>query len=210
MPWRELTEATAAWDLVRTLPVRSGMFLQTPAWAQFQQAQGLTTRCLGWYVNGELKGMAQLVRHDLPFGVCYWLAPKGPSFAASIPVAACQAAQSELVTHLSSERPLFLRLEPAHEPQAGVRTFDENPRATSIVDLSVPLEQIFARMHEKTRYNIRLAERKGLRFHWAGVEALGSFWKLLQATAAREHFHTRRPLYHRRFELAQAAAKSLG
>ncbi|HLD86389.1 MAG TPA: peptidoglycan bridge formation glycyltransferase FemA/FemB family protein [Patescibacteria group bacterium] len=194
MPWREVSDEKAQWEFVRSLSARPGLFLQTPAWAKFQRALGQKTVLLGWFENEDLTGIASFVWRSLPLGWGYWLCSKGPLFSSQ---ASQTKALVELYKFLRATKVLFLRLEPDQAPLQGRRTIDDDPKATTVVDLSASAEQLFARMHEKTRYNIRLAERKGLTFHWGGVNEFGRFWSLLKATARRENFHTHTPDHYR-------------
>ncbi|HLC01979.1 MAG TPA: peptidoglycan bridge formation glycyltransferase FemA/FemB family protein [Anaerolineales bacterium] len=60
------------------------------------------------------------------------------------------------------------------------------PRRTLIVNLEGDENQILGRMHQKTRYNIRLASRKGVLVRsW---DDLRGFGRLMRETAARDRF----------------------
>ena len=58
-----------------------------------------------------------------------------------------------------------------------------------VVDLDGGEEHLLARMKPKTRYNIRLAERKGVRVEIAPVAKLPDFYRLYCQTAERNGFH---------------------
>ena len=74
------------------------------------------------------------------------------------------------------------------------------PRRSLVVDLSRDEDAVLARMHQKTRYNIRLAERKQVRVRpWDDLPAFG---RMMQTTAARDQFGVHSPAYYARaFEL---------
>lgn len=57
-----------------------------------------------------------------------------------------------------------------------------------VVDLSRPEEKILQAMKPKTRYNIRLAKKRGVRVFTASVEMLPTFYDLYRKTAARNGF----------------------
>lgn len=63
------------------------------------------------------------------------------------------------------------------------------PANTIFVDLNASEEQILARMKPKTRYNIRLAQRKGIEVKSVGVEQLDIWYELYSETACRNHLH---------------------
>jgi len=63
------------------------------------------------------------------------------------------------------------------------------PRYVFRMDISPSLEDLFANMHSKTRYNIRLAQRKGVRINEACTkEDLKPFYEILTVTAERDNF----------------------
>lgn len=59
------------------------------------------------------------------------------------------------------------------------------PPDTVLVDVSSGRDRILAQMKPKTRYNIRLAERKGVRVRSAGIGQLGTWYDLYRETAQR-------------------------
>lgn len=72
------------------------------------------------------------------------------------------------------------------------------PKQTLIVDLTQSEDKILAAMHEKTRYNVRLADRKGVRCHVSGLSNhdVDAFWELLRETAKRDGFKTHPRWYY--------------
>lgn len=190
MLWRELNDIKQHWSFIQEQSQQWGAFLQTPAWAQFLQRQGNTTKALGCYEQDKLVGIAQLTRINLPGNLSYWFAPKGPIFTVSKKIDNKKRYIEELIEFLQEKKLVFVRLESTEKVGGAQHTKDVNPRATTIVDLVGNYEKVLAAMHEKTRYNIRLAERKGLSFRWGNAEDFKNFWDLLQATAVREKFRT--------------------
>lgn len=80
---------------------------------------------------------------------------------------------------------------------------DIQPPDTVILGLEADEEALLAGMKPKWRYNIRLAEKRGVAVEEAGSAALGDFYRLYETTAARDRIalHPRR-YYQRLFELA--------
>jgi len=70
-----------------------------------------------------------------------------------------------------------------------IKTIDVQPSKTLILDLSLPEEELLKQMHQKTRYNIRLAEKKGIKIVEAGMERFEEFWQLLVSTGDRDEFN---------------------
>lgn len=62
------------------------------------------------------------------------------------------------------------------------------PRSTIILDITLPEEEILAGMKHKTRYNIKLASRKGVKVRMGSAEDLKVFYKLLEVTSKRDRF----------------------
>lgn len=56
-------------------------------------------------------------------------------------------------------------------------------------------DELLASFHQKTRYNIRLAERKGVRVEICGKEMVPEFGRLMLTTGVRDGFVTRPPQY---------------
>jgi lipid II:glycine glycyltransferase (peptidoglycan interpeptide bridge formation enzyme) len=73
---------------------------------------------------------------------------------------------------------------------------DVQPPDTVIVALGDD-ESMLARMHKKTRYNIRLAEKKGVVVERAGVEALSLWYALYRQTADRDKIAIHSEQYYR-------------
>ncbi|MFW6081110.1 MAG: lipid II:glycine glycyltransferase FemX [Desulfosalsimonas sp.] len=59
------------------------------------------------------------------------------------------------------------------------------PPDTVMVDVRPDRDRILARMKPKTRYNIRLSAKKGVRVYDAGIEGLPAWYELYRQTAAR-------------------------
>lgn len=102
-------------------------------------------------------------------------------------------------------RAIFLKLEPDlwsdQKSETGnlkLRTSTHNiqPPRTVIVDIKDSEEQILARMKQKTRYNIRLAEKKGVKVRpW---DDLPAFHAMMLATGERDGFSVHSQEYYRR------------
>jgi peptidoglycan pentaglycine glycine transferase (the first glycine) len=71
------------------------------------------------------------------------------------------------------------------------------PPRTIVVDLQAPEEEILARMKQKTRYNIRLAEKRGVTVRLGTAADLPLFIRLLRITGARDDFSVHASDYYR-------------
>jgi lipid II:glycine glycyltransferase (peptidoglycan interpeptide bridge formation enzyme) len=65
------------------------------------------------------------------------------------------------------------------------------------INLSLSLEELLARMKQKTRYNIRLAERKGINVRVGTLDDLPMLFKMYAETSLRDGFVIRDEGYYR-------------
>jgi lipid II:glycine glycyltransferase (peptidoglycan interpeptide bridge formation enzyme) len=68
---------------------------------------------------------------------------------------------------------------------------------TVLIDLKFPEEEILARMKQKTRYNIRLAEKKGVTLRIGTQEDFGMLYKMYAETSIRDGFVIRDEGYYK-------------
>lgn len=69
-------------------------------------------------------------------------------------------------------------------------------RNTVMVDLSASEEDILMRMKQKTRYNVRLAEKKGVTVRVGSVDDLSMLYKMYAETSVRDGFVIRDEEYY--------------
>ena len=69
-------------------------------------------------------------------------------------------------------------------------------RNTVMIDLSLPEDEMLARMKQKTRYNIRLAGRKGVTIRTGGSDDLPMLYKMYAETSVRDGFVVRDEDYY--------------
>ncbi len=72
------------------------------------------------------------------------------------------------------------------------------PRFVSRLDITGDLEEVMNRFHPKTRYNIRLAERKGVTVRIGEGSDLPRFQEIMEETGLRDKFVVRNPAYFRK------------
>ncbi|MEK7600479.1 MAG: peptidoglycan bridge formation glycyltransferase FemA/FemB family protein [Patescibacteria group bacterium] len=168
-------------------------FLTTPEWLTFQQKLG---RSAWRYDAGGV--VANIVRHDIPFGKNYLYIPHGPILDTEAAPGgydrAIRACIDEVVSIAKREQSIFIKCEPLHDTvkqmliRAGFThsTKALQPTRSLLLDLSQSEEELLSGMHHKTRYNIRLGERKGLRLEQSMDGT--AFWRLMQQTAKHDGF----------------------
>ncbi len=69
------------------------------------------------------------------------------------------------------------------------------PRFVSRLDITGDLDDLINRFHSKTRYNIRLAERKGVTVRIGEKSDLRCFQEIMEETGLRDKFVVRNPAY---------------
>jgi peptidoglycan pentaglycine glycine transferase (the first glycine) len=181
-------------------------FLQAWQWGEFQEkAEGKIVR---WGVeeNGELIATATLIKKSLPLGMNYFYCPRGPIIGGKM-----EDRRGEINNFIfleinkiaQKENVIFLRFEPRQNPIQNTKyqirkTIDIQVGKTIILDLSLPEEELLKKMHQKTRYNIRLAEKKGVKIREAGIEEFDKFWTLMSATVNRDGFRLHAKEYYQK------------
>lgn len=76
---------------------------------------------------------------------------------------------------------------------------DIQPRHTVILRIDRPDDDILASMKHKTRYNIRLSGRKGVKVRESGAENLSEWYDLYRETAVRDRIALHSPEYYSSF-----------
>ncbi len=170
-----------------------GVFLQSWEWGEFQEKIGAKVWRLGIEDNNELVAAATIIKKKLPFGRSYFYSPQGPISHNTYHVTHnIEFLFSEIERIAKGEGVIFFRFEPPaiiHNSLFVIqKTIDVQPNKTLILDLSKSEEELLKAMHEKTRYNIRLAEKKGVKVIEAGVNKFKDFWNLLDQTSGRDKF----------------------
>jgi peptidoglycan pentaglycine glycine transferase (the first glycine) len=198
------------WDDFVTRHPR-GHLLQTSDWGALKGQFGWEAQLVTWHKGDALAAGAQVLYRWLPGGRFFSVAyvPRGPVVDWDDP-AAVRAILSQLTAEARKHRAIFVRIEPglAEEERTmpdrllgemGFHTVRRTiqPRRTVLVDISGGEDGILGRMKQKTRYNIRLAGRKGVVVRLGGRDDLPAFTQLVQVTGGRQDFGVHSPAYFR-------------
>jgi len=81
-------------------------------------------------------------------------------------------------------------------------------RNTVLIDLSPPEDELLARMKQKTRYNVRLAGRKGVTVRSGNFDDLSMLYQMYAETSVRDGFVIRGEDYYRTVWQAFMASES--
>jgi len=172
----------------------NGSFLQSWSWGEFQESLGRQI----WPIEMEgLRGL--IIKHDLPLGKSYLYCPRGP--IGEISKDKFQRFLVEVKKIAQQEKSIFFKIEPDNrdcplDTVLEARTVSKGqslsiqPAKTLVLDISKTEEELLSQLHQKTRYNIRLAQRKGVIIEQASDnKATDTFLDLLKQTAKRDKFH---------------------
>lgn len=182
--------------------------LQSWEWGEFRKKTGVKVERIGFFQSGQLKRALEVSFHSIPLinqaaGYC----PKG-----FMPDEEQLAALRQLA---QAQNALFIKLEPniaqpvdTPSAHASIAEFLEKEGAvpgkplftkyTFILDLAKDEETLFANLESKTRYNIRLAYKKGVRiFENTSEEGMEQYLELLSKTTERQAFYAHSPEYFR-------------
>lgn len=192
--------------------------LQTWEWGQIKSQFGWNPLYVAWYKSNSciaasliLKKTKQIIKNGP--GVSIFYAPRGPLLDWTDLELATQMI-NELEKILNQEKGLFLKIDPELPIGYGIpNTADELEikngqkmrgllqakgwqfskdqiqfRNTVWIDLTLPENSLLSGMKQKTRYNIRLAERRGVIIRKIGPNDLKNMYKMYTETSLRDGF----------------------
>ncbi len=191
-----------------------GHLLQTTPWGEFKA-------CFGWkwelvtlgtgepeaQPKAQPKAGALVLFRRLPLGLgTLAYVPRGPVLSWDGELFPQMLAEVERVARARRARALWLEPEAFDTPElraqlreAGLHPVAETvqPPRTIHVDLTPGEDEILARMKSKTRYNIRLARRKGVVVREGTVDDAGLYYALMEETGERNEFGIHAAHYYR-------------
>ncbi len=184
-------------------------FTQSWAWGEFRKQAGCKVlRFALKDETGKWRVAAQMEYRRRKMGLGYWFAARGPVVAFDVG-AEERRELFETFVHTLEERgrlakALFWRWEPPLAIRTGERPLpprfepvpENNPASTLVLDLNQSEEALLAGMHQKTRYNIKVAERHGVQTRVTSHPSdLDRFMRLMDETAERDKF-VQHPPHH--------------
>jgi peptidoglycan pentaglycine glycine transferase (the first glycine) len=192
----------------------TGDFAQLWEWGELKSKTSWLPLRFGLARDGRLVAGMQVLKRSLPGGKSLFYAPRGPLF---------ESGQLGLLPELIDEvraqarrhGALALKVDPAivgpDEAATGALTalgFQSSPRSDSEfggvqpryvmkVDISATEDELLASFHPKWRYNLRLAEKKGVSVtDQCSREDIPAFYEVLQETCRRDGFGVRAISYY--------------
>jgi len=179
--------------------------LQSWEWGEFRKKTGVEVSRLIAEDNKKVKDVFQITWHKIPhtnwtIGYC----PKS-----NIPTVADLKEIRELALR---RKAVFVKFEPnivaseinVEKIESLGSTFDFRSgkplftKYTFVLDISKDEKQILESMNQKTRYNIRLAEKKGVKIYEDNsMNGFEKYWKLTEETTKRQKFYSHTKSYHK-------------
>lgn len=183
--------------------------LQSWEWGEFRKSTGLSIERVGVYNKSKLIKAIQITFHPVPIinkNVGYF--PKG-----FMP----DAAQLETLKNLAKKNnAIFIKMEPNIASKIGAPSAHKNiskflldnesvpgkplfTKYTFQLDLTKSEDILFKNLASKTRYNVNLAYKKGVRiFENSTAEGMEQYIEILKETTKRQGFYAHSPKYFRK------------
>lgn len=181
------------------LSQKQPQFLQSWEWGEFNKSIGYTVKRVGVEDSGELIFAFTLIKKSLPLGKSYFY---GPKIAVKIKEEKLKFIFKEIKKTAQKESAIFFRFEPLQVVNSNfynlTKTIDVQPANTLILDLEKTGDELLKDMHQKTRYNIRLAQKKGVKIIEAGIDRFEDFWQLMEQTKERDAFRLHEKEYYQK------------
>ncbi len=216
----------AQWnDLISNLP--KPHLLQTWEWAQVKAKYGWEPMPFIWNDGERTVASAMILKRRIPIGgmaarMSILYIPKGPLLDWSIEPLR-ERVLDDLQTFAKRHGAIFLKIDPdvvlgTGIPEGGEDVINNDGqtvmselkrkgwrfstnqiqfRNTVQIDLSVSEDEMLARMKQKTRYNIRLAGRKGVTVRVGSSDDLSALYQMYAETSVRDGFIIRDEDYYR-------------
>ncbi|NCN59354.1 peptidoglycan bridge formation glycyltransferase FemA/FemB family protein [Candidatus Microgenomates bacterium] len=190
----EITESKEVYNKLATHP------LQSWEWGEFKKSQGHKVLRLGLYEGKNLKEVFQFSFHPPLLSLTIGYLPKS--------ILPNKEVLEKIREICKENRAIFIKIEPNTELSSGkVSEFQRlgltkgKPlftKYTSVIDLTKPEEEIFKNLKSKTRYNIRLAQKNGVKVQEDNSnKAFVKYLNLVLETTKRQGFYAHDKKYHR-------------
>lgn len=179
-------------------------FLQSWQWGEFHKNLGKKVWRFG-VISGdsnqdEILASAQIIKYSLPIGQNYLYCPRGPILNKLDEEIFFKKAKEMAI----QEKSIFFKFEPFEiKRREGlkikkVKSFQ--PGNEWMLDLSKAEEILLAEMHQKTRYNLKIAEKKGVKIIRTAYDDnyFKKFWEVISNTYSRKNLKTHTMDYYKK------------
>ncbi len=197
-----------------------GHVLQGWEWGQVKEVTGWSPIRIVVEKDGRVAAAVSLLKRQLPAGLgSIFYSPRGPVIDMK-DIDVWEALTKAVAEEAKKHKTVFWKVDPdidkdfpeaaewlAALKRAGFRDASKGegfegvqPRYVFRLDIQKDLDTLLAECHQKTRYNIRLARKKGVEVTvGAGKECLPEFYQILTTTASRDKFLIRPYSYFESF-----------
>ena len=171
--------------------------IQSWEWGEFRQNEGKKVVRIGEFKDKKLISVCQITFHKIPktnFSIGY--APKTKELSGQF--------LDFLKVQATKEKAVFIKFEPdlievpksfSNLKKSSKTIFAPN---TFLLDLTKNDQDLLSNMHQKTRYNIRLSEKKGVKAEIDNSQkAYSEYLKLTKITTKRQKFYAHDEKYHK-------------
>jgi peptidoglycan pentaglycine glycine transferase (the first glycine) len=199
-------------------PVQGKDFLQSDEWRNFQQSVGRKTFCVS-----KDNFYASVIEHELPIVGKYFYVPRGPIIINPKPEILnpkqiqnskfkIQNSFSELINLARKNKAGWIRIEPIDDNLLNLikenikhkitkAPHDMQPREIFVIDITKSEEELLGEMKQKTRYNIKVAQKHGvvtrnMKHETCNID-IEEFIKLVKITAQRDKITPHPESYYR-------------
>ncbi|NCU32847.1 MAG: peptidoglycan bridge formation glycyltransferase FemA/FemB family protein, partial [Candidatus Moranbacteria bacterium] len=182
--------------------------LQSWEWGEFKKLNGQRLERIGFFDKGKLVNAIEVTFHQVPGGQTVGYLPKGPMPDEEQLKAIEQIAQKHQAIFVKLEPNVMIPAASQSSAFASIEKFLTTRGAargkslftpyTFLLDLSGNQDDLFAKLHSKTRYNIRVANRHGVKVvQETNDKGFEIYAKLLSSTSQRQGFFIHNTQYHR-------------
>ena len=180
--------------------------IQSWEWGEFRKKMGIDLVRLGEYSGNKLTSAYQLTFHSVPFfkNITIGYFPKGPMPTKSMVNALVDLGAKKKAAFIKIEPNITInkKLETGNKLQSLGLVESKKSLFTKynfLLDLTKSEEQLLSSMHQKTRYNIRLAQKKGVKVYDSTSDRdFQIYLKLYFETTKRQKYFGHTPQYHQK------------
>lgn len=213
------------WDRI-ILNLQTPHVLQTWEWGAFKSKYGWSSEQLVWSNNGYIAAAAMVLKRSLeiPFirnfvNILY--IPRGPILDWKDNDLSYRVLK-DISEYAKINRGLFVKIDPEIIMKSELSGNPDNKlypndiaiknvlknnnwlfsrdqiqfQNTLVIDLTPSEDELLANMKQKTRYNVRLASRKGVTVRRGNTEDIGLLYQMYAETALRDGFTIRNEQYY--------------
>lgn len=173
--------------------------LQTFEWGQFRKKTKVDVIRRAFFEGNKLSNGYQITVHktpNFPYQIGYF--PKGELPDKKLMDDLKEVGEKNFISFIQLE-PNILHDKKAALPNDLKKSFHPLfTRYTFVLDLTKSEDELLKIMHQKTRYNVRLSEKKGVKVEVDNSEkAFNEYLKLTKETTDRQKFYAHNETYHR-------------